>query len=52
MGELQQLKAESRKLKLLLATATTLLDKSRELLARPPRRSVAPKKTSVPKKRR
>jgi hypothetical protein len=45
------LKAENRKLKLLLATATTLLAKARELLAKPPRRPVNPKKTRAPKKR-
>jgi hypothetical protein len=51
MGELEKLKAENRQLKVLLATATTLLSKPKELLAKAPKPAVSKKTTIAPKKR-
>jgi hypothetical protein len=51
MGELEQLREDNKRLRLLLATATELLSKSKELLAQKSRPSGAKKKKIPPKRR-
>ena len=51
MDELEKLRRENRRLKSLLTTATELLSKSKDLLART-NRPVVRKKKSSPKRRR
>jgi hypothetical protein len=50
MGELEKLRTENRKMKSLLAAATELLSKSKELLAKT-NRAPAVKKKNPPKRR-
>jgi hypothetical protein len=52
MGELDKLRQENRRLKSLLNTATKLLSKSRDLLARAGGPVVRKKKSSAKRRRR